>query len=123
MHSNSCGAQEIRRQLASVDYRQGPIPNKKKRAWSRGASTFGALINTLYDLSNGTQAQVGAFEWRAEVQGKKVHIFIRNKVDFNSFFFHIPDFIGIPPNWEVGPMSTIIQTFDWWEDVPTKYQK
>ena len=121
---NSLGADQMRSVMDRVKWAGTTKPN--------GVGSRQAFLNTLMQPWNGTQAQLGGFDWEAKRQGNKMHMMITNKVDFNSFVYHIPDLLndlsslpGYSPwatGWNEGCMSTITQHIDWWEDVPKKYQ-
>ncbi len=92
-------------------------------------STPDAFKNSLLDVVNGTEWQVGAFIWRAWRKGNMVHIIVINTTTFNSAFYHIPEHIPHMPaewdrlGWGFGPLGTVYQQFDWWEQVPKKFCK
>ena len=114
-----------------------------------GVHSMPAFQNSISQPWNGTQFQVGAFDWKAYRKGNKMHMFIYNKVDWNSFAYHIPYYHNVfspgidlykawlnleltgdatfypelpwSTGWDTGCMHTVMQTFDWWEDVPQGY--
>jgi len=130
----SRGAMLMRQQLASNGYRQGWVPNPmkeiphKSRYWN-GIKGTTSYINTILQPWNGTQTQIGSFNWNACVHGNYEHIYVDNKADVDSLFYHLPHIL-IPGyyGWDrahggFGPMGTIYQRLDWVEPIPPQYRK
>jgi hypothetical protein len=122
----SLGAVQMRHVLDTVKWRGTTKIN--------GVGSRNAFINTIFQPLNGIQAQLGGFNWTAKRTGNKMHMMIDNKVDYNSFVYHMPDGLNwinglfghepqLATGWDQGCMSTTHQLIDWWEDVPAEYRK
>ncbi len=92
--------ERVRKQLAcaaELTVASGPVP------------TQSAFLDTLSEPSNGVQAHVGAFSWRAvrDPVARKWKIKATIKTGLNSFLYHIPSMLGIPDNMFApnGPMA------------------
>jgi RHS repeat-associated protein len=66
--------------------------------------TVSAFFNTLSQFSNGTQAQLGAFEWRfTDPTNSDKGIDISNDITFNSLFYHLPSLLNSVPFQSADP--------------------
>ena len=67
---------------------------------SGGVDTGTAALYTLLQFDNGTQAQLGAFEWQfTDPNNSNKGIDIVNNITFNSLAYHIPqglNYLGVP---------------------------
>ena len=79
--------------------------------------TFMALRNTLIDFGNGTQAQLGAIQWQARLEGETVRIWVSNTIGLNSYAFHLTAPFGIPDRKRTAPGQryTDVKQFFYWE--------
>ena len=79
--------------------------------------TWLALRNTLIDFENGTQAQLGAVQWQARLEGETLRIWVYNKIGLNSYYFHATAPLGIPDRKRTAPGQryTDVKQFFYWE--------